>query len=542
MNILKDYENICVLITASGSIKSACNYPLAFKDPGFLNLGSKLAIEEIKNKINCQIFLAIENLDKKFFNFYPYNKIKIIETGKTKSVTQTIEKSLNKISSEFILINPITSIPSNSNFENPFIEFGSSLLIKENWSSIKVDKFNKPIFYKKSDKNIKGDYSFPFTGRIFAKRIDILKAIKEIKDDKKNDLINLAEKLFLKKKVKISYSNWLDIGHKATYPITKTFNIGSRYFNNISYDKIRNVIKKKSKQKSKIVNEIEYYKSLPTEIKRYYPAILEIEISKDYASYEMEYIAKPNLAEIFLYSKIGPNSIKRIFESIERIYKTFYFSKPIIIENAKWLYSQKTKFREQELKKLFVSKKYKVLEKLYFNDFCVNDIRLPSLRKSFKLLDKKLKNFEKKRKLYLGHGDLCFNNILIDPVFAQIKIIDPKAEKHNDLNMIGLMDNFYDLAKLNHSVDGLYDSIVNNLFNLKVIDLSNLMLETYKPDEYDLFNKFFNELIIRERIQKEDLNLLTANLFLTMLPLHIDNIHRMVCFSLIGSMYLDKLN
>ena len=44
-------------------------------------------------------------------------------------------------------------------------------------------------------------------------------------------------------------------------------------------------------------------------------------------------IGKPNLSEIFLFSEIGPNAVLRIFNSVERVYKTFY-EKPIVLEEC----------------------------------------------------------------------------------------------------------------------------------------------------------------------------------------------------------------
>ena len=53
-------QNITVLVPAAGRVKSACNYKLAFEDPGFINIGSSLAIDEIKKKTNFKIVLAVK--------------------------------------------------------------------------------------------------------------------------------------------------------------------------------------------------------------------------------------------------------------------------------------------------------------------------------------------------------------------------------------------------------------------------------------------------------------------------------------------------
>ncbi len=119
-------------------------------------------------------------------------------------------------------------------------------------------------------------------------------------------------------------------------------------------------------------------------------------------------------------------------------------------------------------------------------------------------------------------------------------MIDPKAEKHKTLDIYGLVDNFYDLSKLNHSIEGLYDSVVNDLFRLEAIDNKNITFEVYKPKEYELYNNYFREIISDKRIDYRILRLLTANLFLSMLPMHIDDNNRIVALALIGSIFMSE--
>ena len=68
------------------------------------------------------------------------------------------------------------------------------------------------------------------------------------------------------------------------------------------------------------------------------------------------------------------------------------------------------------------------------------------------------------------------NNILVDPINGRINLIDPKADIHKRLNLCGVMDNFYDISKLNHSFEGFYDSVVNNLYYLYFEDIKILNL------------------------------------------------------------------
>ena len=52
---------------------------------------------------------------------------------------------------------------------------------------------------------------------------------------------------------------------------------------------------------------------------------------------------------------------------------------------------------------------------------------MPPLKDGFDYIQNLLRKFDSKSRLWFGHGDLCFNNILIDPFSLTTKLIDPKA-------------------------------------------------------------------------------------------------------------------
>ena len=88
---------------------------------------------------------------------------------------------------------------------------------------------------------------------------------------------------------------------------------------------------------------------------------------------------------------------------------------------------------------------------------CIHNVKYQKFNIHQKLY-KFLKGYEKNLKQYIGHGDLCFNNILVDQISGCIKLIDPKAYWDKKRNIFGLVDPNYDLAKLN---GGLYNSYKN---------------------------------------------------------------------------------
>ena len=120
-------------------------------------------------------------------------------------------------------------------------------------------------------------------------------------------------------------------------------------------------------------------------------------------------------------------------------------------------------------------------------------------------------------------------------------MIDPKAHHNKELDIFGLMDPNYDLSKLNHSFKYLYDSVVNNLFSIECSEL-NVNLKIFSPKDYDYINMQFANLLIANSIDEELLRILTANLFISMLPLHIDDEEKLIALSIIGSILFENLN
>ena len=118
----------------------------------------------------------------------------------------------------------------------------------------------------------------------------------------------------------------------------------------------------------------------------------------------------------------------------------------------------------------------------------------------------------------IGHGDPCFANTLYSKSAQMMKFIDPKGA----LVEADLWTNpYYDIAKLSHSVCGSYDFFNNGLFEIRMEPdfMCQLYIDFDKPHYVKLFRKaleenHFNYLAVR---------VYEVSLFLSMLPLHMDN-------------------
>ncbi len=525
-------EKNAVLILAAGY--KAYDNSFISHEP-FLNIGNTLIIERIKKSCSTanKIYIAVNKFSKKLQGLKSFENCDFIDVGSTPGVIDTIKRSLDHIKEDFINILPITTVPDTLFIENKSIYFGDKKISKENWSAISYfNKTNIEYFFKKKEINFKKK-CYPFTGRISSEKNYIRDALKDIKNDQMNDLLYLAKILIEKYGYSINHEKWYDSGHSTTYFETKITSFSSRFFNDIKYNHKRNSIIKISQDSIKLKKEINFYKNIPSELRVFFPILLNKE-QEEKVFLELEYLPFPNLAEIFLFRKITANRWENIVNSLFNIYSAFYLNSKSqnFLHDASHLYSEKLSQRLKMLNKILNNLNSKLLKKIINTGIKVNNNFLPSLNITNTKLQKKLKQIEKQRPLAFGHGDLCFNNILIEPISGSIKLIDPKADSIGN-SKIGYVDPLYDLAKLNHSFSCFYDSIVNNMFSISYNN-DQYKLKIFKPFNYEVANFYFQKIFLDDLIDKELLRILTSNLFLSMLPLHKDDEQKMVALLIIG--------
>ena len=536
--VIKKDKN-AVLILAAGY--KAYDHSFISLEP-FLNIGNTLIIERIKKNCisNNKIYIAVNNFSKKLQCLKSFDNCKFINVGNTRGVIDTIKKSIDYIEEDFINILPITTVPDTAFTDKKSIYFGDQEISKENWSAIiYLNKETIQYFFKKKVIDFKTK-CFPFTGRISSEKNNIKDALKEINSHQIDDLLYLGKILIEKYEHYINHEKWYDAGHSTTYFETKVSSFSSRFFNEIKYNHTRNSIIKFSQETKKLNREINYYSNIPSNLKIFFPILLNQEQEEEEEFLELEYLPFPNLSEIFLFRKIEANRWENIVKSIFNIYSEFYLNNnsKYSTHNCSHFYSKKLNQRINIFNKMLDKIDNELLNKIRNTGIKVNNNFLPSLNITIDKLQKELKEIEKNRPLFFGHGDLCFNNILIEPISGRIKLIDPKADSIGN-NKIGYVDPFYDLAKLNHSFRCFYDSIVNNMFAISYKN-DQYDLRIFKPFNYEMANFYFQKIFLENLIDKELLQKLTSNLFLSMIPLHKDDEEKMAALLIIGiSLFYD---
>jgi hypothetical protein len=136
----------------------------------------------------------------------------------------------------------------------------------------------------------------------------------------------------------------------------------------------------------------------------------------------------------------------------------------------------------------------------------------------------------------IGHGDPCFANAMYNKATRMLKFIDPKGA----LTEEELWTNpYYDLAKLSHSVCGNYDFFNNALYEISIN--REFQAELKLGFDNAQYKKWFREKAEASGYDYLLIRLYEASLFLSMLPLHIDNPHKVFGFILNARNILEEI-
>lgn len=323
----------------------------------------------------------------------------------------------------------------------------------------------------------------------------------------------------------IPTDNWLDIGHEDKYYNSK-LEVRAREFNHIAIDKNRGILRKMSDDKDKFIGEIKWYLKLPADIEYVRPRIFSYSTEYEEPYVSMEYYAYHTVHELFLYGDLTLHQWEDVFQRIRFIcddFKRYTVQDEYITPSLEDMYLNKTLQRFEKMKKNSRFKQF------FERQIQVNSHKYQSLDMIAETLKRVIPQM-----LYdvdtfsIIHGDLCFANIMIDSNLSFVKVIDPRG-KFGKYDIYG--DARYELAKLFHSVDGKYDFIIKDLFDVDY-DLESAAL-TYKIQDrkrdFDLYEVFRDAFHSEIGDDLKKIELIEALLFLSMIPLHGESIaHQIV--------------
>ncbi|MFK7851862.1 MAG: NTP transferase domain-containing protein [Akkermansiaceae bacterium] len=338
-----------------------------------------------------------------------------------------------------------------------------------------------------------------------------LQDIKEKKIELSTILRSIGEAHGLREE---ALENWLDCGNADLLVTTRRRMIAARAFNSLAIDDLRGTVKKRSQHSEKFRHEINYYRLLPPDLAIYFPRLVSYETAEPEAFVELEYYAYPTMSEIYIYEEYSDSFWTGVFAKLSKIMGEFR-SRTVALnpQTCSGFYSGKLDQRLEtarnsggEIASLLASENVKV-----------NGKSLRGISNLLPDLHSELEKISQTVKASVIHGDLCFANILLEPLNKMIRLIDPRGS-FAEVGVFG--DPRYDAAKLWHSVDGHYDAIINDLFSISGSG-NELEFESFQPRCRDQVMELLTT-IIPEEDDVRTIRLIEGSLFLSMIPLHSD--------------------
>jgi dTDP-glucose pyrophosphorylase len=328
--------------------------------------------------------------------------------------------------------------------------------------------------------------------------------------------------------------NWHDFGHIDRLADARRDLMQPRFFNSLHVNPVLNTITKISQDSDKLRSELNWYESLPEELRVLTPRILSHHQIDGQLEIVQEYYGYPTLAELYVFSDLNVDAWQSILDRVMRVHEALRrYSGHLDDDAIDAIYWTKMLQRLDETRR----------QDDYWNDLLgrstleYNGNRLLNLPLLKDALHERLAALRRNARVTIIHGDFCFSNILYDINHQIIRLIDPRGS-FGKPGIYG--DPRYDMAKLRHSIGGLYDYVMADMFALDATS-GEFVGEIYSDDKCTPVSQLFDQMLMTAGYQLAEITLIEATLFLSMLPLHRDTPQRQRMFYLIGLSLLNEV-
>jgi hypothetical protein len=307
---------------------------------------------------------------------------------------------------------------------------------------------------------------------------------------------------------------WLDFGHINTFYRSRSSMTTQREFNEMLIT--HRLVTKSSHKKKKMVAEASWFKKIPAELRIYLPHLISDNTNQENASYSIEYLYLLPLSDLYVFGNLPSGAWRQILRSCRVVADEFdkvNTNDQSFLQSADALYLPKTLSRLNE----YTATGFDINSPLKFAGVDVPSLVDIACATASSIPPAEMTN------IGLLHGDYCFSNILYDARLQSVRLIDPRGIDGNDrVTIFG--DRRYDLAKLYHSVIGLYDYILAGRYTLNMNKENNEFFITFSDSQRFTEIQTLFRTIFFGGDTKAELQILaiTIHLFLSMLPLHSD--------------------
>ncbi len=328
--------------------------------------------------------------------------------------------------------------------------------------------------------------------------------------------------------------NWYDFGHIDQLVDARRRLLRSRYFNSLEINPVLNTITKVSRHNEKLRDELDWYRTVPEALKVLSPRILSCEPRDGRLQIVQEYYGYPTLGELYVYGDLPVDTWLSIVRLVLRIHLEFRrHEAPPSRSDVLAMYVDKTFDRLAS----FTSQSAASSELLAREEIVFNGRSLRNVTILEPLIRRRAHELARTARFSIIHGDFCFSNILFDINNQIIRLIDPRG-RFGRKGIYG--DGRYDMAKLRHSVQGRYDFILADLFELSETPagFEGQVFDDGLPDE---LGRAFDQMVAEIGYDLDDIQFIEGLLFLSMLPLHKDHPVRQRMIYVTGLSLLDEV-
>ncbi len=327
---------------------------------------------------------------------------------------------------------------------------------------------------------------------------------------------------------------WFDCGNPDHLLNTRRRLIASRVFNDLQLDDLRGTITKRSQDSGKFLNEINYYRLLPADLQPFFPRVFDFNVRSGNLSLTTEYYGYPTLSDLWMLGELDTVLWQRVFGRLRDILDCFAsYPLPIASGDVRDFYWRKTVERLEALAGLDEA----LAELAGRESMQINGQEVagwPSVRA---WLESEVTRAAATARGQVIHGDLCFPNILYDPLSNLFKLVDVRGS-FVGAGLYG--DAQYDAAKLLHSIHGGYDALIREMYTLEEQGEGEFQFRLFQPGNraavLDAFQTRFET-----RFNLRSVRVLEALLFLSMSALHQESRQRQKAMLLRGLMLIHAL-
>jgi len=261
-------------------------------------------------------------------------------------------------------------------------------------------------------------------------------------------------------------------------------------------EKRGNVIKKKTRLgRKKLINEINFILSLPENVKKHFPRVIDHNFKEEVVHYDMVYCPYPSFIDLIFEKKISVKESLKILKIIfDFVFNTLY---KIKIKQTPVGFISDSYFNKIKQRFNAVDKRFSLFKKVASSDsLIINGRKLKNFNIIINEIKKDIKFLASLEPPFVTtyHGDFKFDNMLVNLKTNDFVLIDPRGKTAAGYNESDIIE---DIAKLFTSCHGYYDIFRRNLFDIKFKENEEIYIN-YKlksSETIDFFGKITTKLM-----------------------------------------------